>query len=150
MDVIRAGLETSRSRFLGISYGTYLGRTYATLFPDHVRAMVLDSAFEPTGDTVEEQYLTQLVGFENAFDNWAAWCEADESCAFRADDVGARWDELDRSSTTSRSPEGTDASPPVHMTPATTAALYSETDGRCWRVRRPRPRGRPDDHLRDG
>ncbi len=42
-----------------------------TLFPDRVRAMVLDAAFEPTGDSVDEQYTTQLVGFTEAFDNWA-------------------------------------------------------------------------------
>src|SRR5690606_4877296 len=62
-----------------------------------VRAMALDSAYEPTGDTVEQQYLTQLQGFEQAFDNWASWCADDPSCAFTADDaeaIGERWDEL--------------------------------------------------------
>jgi len=94
MDSIRAGLGDEQMSFLGISYGTYLGGVYATLFPDRVRAMVLDSAYEPNGDTVEQQYLTQLVGFEGAFNDWAASCEADAACAFNASDVGARWDAL--------------------------------------------------------
>ena len=94
MDAIRAGLGDDQISYLGISYGTYLGATYATLFPDRVRAMVLDSAFEPTGDTIEQEYTTQLVGFEEAFNNWAAWCEGAAECAFRSDDVGAAWDEL--------------------------------------------------------
>ena len=64
------------------------------MFPDQVRAMVLDSAFERTGDTSTEQWVTQLVGFEGAFDNWAAWCEAGADCAFTDVDVGARWDAL--------------------------------------------------------
>jgi pimeloyl-ACP methyl ester carboxylesterase len=33
--------------YLGFSYGTYLGQVYATLFPGHLRRMVLDS--DPTG-----------------------------------------------------------------------------------------------------
>ena len=94
MDAIRAGLGDEQMSFLGISYGTYLGAVYATLFPDRVRAMVLDSAYEPNGDSVEEQYLTQLVGFEGAFNEWAKWCQDNTDCAFNASDVGARWDAL--------------------------------------------------------
>jgi pimeloyl-ACP methyl ester carboxylesterase len=94
MDTIRAGLGDDQLSFLGISYGTYLGGVYATMFPDRVRGMVLDSAYEPNGDTVEQQYLTQLVGFEKAFDDWAAWCQGDTACEFHATDVGVRWDAL--------------------------------------------------------
>lgn len=97
MDEIRAALGDNEISYIGISYGTYLGAVYATMFPDHVRAMVLDSAYEPTGDTIEQQYLTQLEGFEGAFDDWASWCAGDRSCAFSADDaatIGKRWDQL--------------------------------------------------------
>lgn len=94
MDVIRAAMGEEQISYLGVSYGTYLGAVYANLFPDRVRAMVLDSAFQPNGDTVEEQYMTQLGGFEKAMNNWIAWCESDTTCAFHADDVGARWDAL--------------------------------------------------------
>lgn len=94
MDMVRAGLGDEQISYIGISYGTYLGGVYATLFPHRVRAMVLDSAYEPNGDTVEQQYLTQIVGFENAFEEWAQWCEGDTDCAFHATDVGARWDAL--------------------------------------------------------
>lgn len=94
MDMIRAALGDSQISFIGISYGTYLGGVYATLFPDRVRAMVLDSAFEPTGDSELDQYVTQLVGFEDAFANWAAWCEEGTECLFSDIDVAARWDAL--------------------------------------------------------
>lgn len=94
MDVIRAAMGDDQISYLGVSYGTYLGAVYANLFPSRVRVMVLDSAFEPNDDSVEEQYTTQLVGFERAMNNWIAWCEAESTCAFRADDVGARWDAL--------------------------------------------------------
>lgn len=94
MDVIRASMGDEQISYLGVSYGTYLGAVYANLFPDRVRAMVLDSAFEPNDDSIEEQYTTQLIGFERAMNNWIAWCESETTCAFHADDVGARWDAL--------------------------------------------------------
>lgn len=128
MDEIRRALGDDQISFLGISYGTYLGATYATMFPDQVRAMVLDSAFEPTGDTLEQAYTTQLVGFEEAFGSWATWCENEPSCAFRSPDVKGAWDRLRRD---------LDATPVVAgdgrlgnqtvMEVATISALYSDT-----------------------
>ena len=94
MDSIRAALGDEQISYIGISYGTYLGGIYARLFPERVRAMVLDAAFEPSGDSEFDQWATQLVGFEHAFNDWAAWCEEGNDCAFNAVDVGARWDAL--------------------------------------------------------
>ena len=129
MDAIRAALGDSQISYLGISYGTYLGGVYATMFPGQVRAMVLDAAFDPVGDTVEENYSTQLVGFEEAFDNWAAWCEGTpDECAFSTDDVGAAWDQLyaDLDTEPVENGDGRLANQAV-MDTATTAALYSES-----------------------
>ena len=95
MDLIRESMGFETINYLGISYGTYLGGVYATLFPDRVEAMFLDSAFDPQGDTAEQDYLTQAEGFENAFNNWVDWCESTPSdCSFSSDDVKADWVEL--------------------------------------------------------
>lgn len=129
MDAIRAALGDPQISYLGISYGTYLGGVYATMFPSRVRAMVLDAAFDPVGDTVEENYSTQLVGFEEAFDNWAAWCEdTPDACAFSTDDVGAAWDQLyaDLDAESVENSDGRLANQAV-MDTATTSALYSES-----------------------
>jgi hypothetical protein len=99
------------------------------MFPSRVRAMVLDAAFDPVGDTVEENYSTQLVGFEEAFNNWAAWCEdTPDECAFSTDDVGAAWDQLyaDLDAEPVENSDGRLANQSV-MDTATTAALYSES-----------------------
>jgi len=129
MDAIRAAIGDDQISYLGISYGTYLGATYATMFPDRVRAMVLDSAFEPNGDTVEEEFKTQLVGFEGAFNNWIAWCQSNSTCGYAATDVGARWDKLRQQldDTPIKGSDGRVANNAV-MERATTAALYSESD----------------------
>ena len=130
MDAIRAGLGDEQLSFLGISYGTYLGGVYASLFPERVRAMVLDSAYEPNGDTVEEQYLTQLVGFEGAFNDWAKWCQDDPTCPFNAPDVGARWDALLVQLDENPIPNPADGRLGNQSTldTATSAALYSESE----------------------
>ncbi|MGI8763435.1 MAG: alpha/beta fold hydrolase [Ilumatobacteraceae bacterium] len=130
MDAIRQALGDDQISFLGISYGTYLGGVYATLFPDRVRAMVLDSAFEPTNDTIEQQYTTQLEGFEGAFDNWTEWCADAPTCAFTADDAEAisdRWmelfEQLDQNPLTGPDDRLVNQST---MFMATIAAMYSE------------------------
>jgi pimeloyl-ACP methyl ester carboxylesterase len=129
MDTIREALGDDQISYLGISYGTYLGATYATMFPDRVRAMVLDSAYEPNGDTVQQQFETQLVGFEGAFDNWVKWCEGETTCEFKSTDVGARWDALKKKldDTPITGTDGRVANNAT-METATSAALYSESD----------------------
>ena len=96
MDMIRAAMGDQQLSFIGISYGTYLGGVYATMFPERVRAMVLDSASVPYAyDTAtDEVYLGYAMAAEYAFDAWASWCEETASCAFTAADVGERWDAL--------------------------------------------------------
>jgi pimeloyl-ACP methyl ester carboxylesterase len=129
MDAIRAALGDGQLSFIGISYGTYLGAVYATLFPDRVRAFVLDSAYEPNNDTIEQQYGTQAEGFEGAFNNWASWCAADSTCPFTASDVGARWDALKaKLDTTPLTAEDGRSGNNAVMERATVAALYSESE----------------------
>ena len=47
MDLLRQALGDAGLSYLGFSYGSYLGTTYANLFPGKVRALVLDGAVEP-------------------------------------------------------------------------------------------------------
>lgn len=47
MELVREAMGDDQLNYLGISYGTLLGATYATLFPDRVRAFVLDSPVQP-------------------------------------------------------------------------------------------------------
>ena len=48
MDLLRTTLGEQQVSYYGASYGTLLGATYATLFPERVRHMVLDSPVHPT------------------------------------------------------------------------------------------------------
>ncbi|HEV8221111.1 MAG TPA: alpha/beta hydrolase [Streptosporangiaceae bacterium] len=49
LEAIRAALGVPKINYYGVSWGTYLGEVYATMFPGHVRRMVLDSVVDPTG-----------------------------------------------------------------------------------------------------
>jgi pimeloyl-ACP methyl ester carboxylesterase len=47
LDLLRQAVGEPQLNYLGTSYGTFLGATYANLFPDRVRAMVLDGNADP-------------------------------------------------------------------------------------------------------
>ena len=47
LDLLRRAVGDRKLTYDGISYGTYLGATYAAMFPRHVRALVLDGNVDP-------------------------------------------------------------------------------------------------------
>jgi pimeloyl-ACP methyl ester carboxylesterase len=74
MDRIRASLGDEQLTYLGYSYGTTLGSTYAELFPDRVRALVLDAAVDPDEDA-ETKAEASAKALEAGFDAFAANCK---------------------------------------------------------------------------
>ncbi|MEU6551117.1 alpha/beta hydrolase [Streptomyces sp. NPDC046915] len=74
LDVLRAALGEEKLTFMGASYGTYFGALYATLFPSHVRRMVLDSPVNP--DPAQVWYrnnLGQSAAFEDRWADFREW-----------------------------------------------------------------------------
>lgn len=47
MDVIRRAVGDKRLTYAGFSYGSYLGQVYANMFPDRVRAVMIDGILDP-------------------------------------------------------------------------------------------------------
>lgn len=80
MDEIRQAIGDARMNYLGFSYGTELGWTYAHLFPSEVRAFVLDGAVDPDATPLSE-VTEQTAGFEHAYQQFAASCPAAKYCA---------------------------------------------------------------------
>lgn len=81
MDRIRQALGESTISYFGFSYGSELGGTWATMFPDTVRAAVLDGASDPSADYVQAG-LNQAEGFENEFSKFLTDCSSDPTCPF--------------------------------------------------------------------
>ncbi|MEX2625329.1 MAG: alpha/beta fold hydrolase [Ilumatobacteraceae bacterium] len=128
MDVIRRALGEDTISYFGFSYGSALGATWATLFPDTVRAAVLDGASDPEAERLESS-LQQLAGFEASLGTFLERCGDAPSCPLHGGgDAGAEFDqlmaELDDDPIPSRP-----GRPDVGRSIATTAviqAMYSE------------------------
>jgi len=83
MDRLRAALGEPVINYFGGSYGTLLGAVYATLFPERVRAFVLDSAVMPAFDR-QELLQGQAAAYEQAFQGFLTRCADSRDCALSA------------------------------------------------------------------
>jgi pimeloyl-ACP methyl ester carboxylesterase len=127
MDAIRSAVGDAKTTYLGFSYGTLLGATYAQLFPKNIRALVLDGAVDP-----EQGFVTgsevQAKGFERAFTNFAAWCKATPAkCPLAPDARGAVTDALAKAQNSPvAGDDGRDATPGWVFL-AVISSLYTES-----------------------
>lgn len=88
IDAVRAAMGDEQLNYLGFSYGTAIGQQLADLFPDRVRAMILDGVLE-IGPTGIETAAEQALGFETALQRFADDCDGDSSCPIAPDAIGA-------------------------------------------------------------
>lgn len=84
MDAVRQALGDDQINYLGYSYGTELGTAYVERFGDHVRAMVLDGAIDPSVGPIDE-LIHQQAGFQTAFNDYAADCARSTDCPLGTD-----------------------------------------------------------------
>lgn len=81
VEVLRRTLGERRITLLGVSYGTAVGAVYQALFPDNVRASVLDGAFDLRAD-LQDSVLQDLRAAERALDEMLRRCSRFASCPF--------------------------------------------------------------------
>ncbi len=104
LDLLRAAVGDEQLTYAGYSYGSYLGVTYANLFPDNVRALIVDGVLDPvewsTGSLGNEDLpfssrLGSDVGAQATLDEFHRLCDAagPELCAF-APNSSDRYDAL--------------------------------------------------------
>ena len=129
MDAIRRALGEDKITYFGFSYGSELGATWATLFPDTVRAAVLDGAADPDADSLQTG-LDQAAGFEQQLGEFLDRCASTPTCLFHnkgkpADAFDALMTRLDNTPLVVSSSRA-----PVNQAVAFTAvaqAMYSST-----------------------
>ncbi|WP_407675142.1 alpha/beta hydrolase [Phaeacidiphilus oryzae] len=130
MDVVRAALGQPRLDYLGKSYGTFLGATYAGLYPSRVGKMVLDGSMDPAIDTrtSNEQ---QAGGFQTAFASFARDCAKRPGCPVGKDPAkaGQQLDALFAALAKHPAPAmgGRSLDQPLAMT-GVLAAMYDQTE----------------------
>jgi pimeloyl-ACP methyl ester carboxylesterase len=94
LDVLRRAVGDKKLTYLGFSYGTALGQYYANLFPDRVRAIVVDGVINPvtwagttrTRETIQDDRLRSADGAYAALREILRRCDAagGAKCAFAA------------------------------------------------------------------
>jgi pimeloyl-ACP methyl ester carboxylesterase len=107
LDLLRQAVGDDRLTFAGYSYGSMIGSTYANMFPDRVRAIIIDGVLDPiswtTGHGNEARTLpvgTRLKSDQGAYDTLLAFfsdCDAgSEHCAFSDGNPKRRYARLAR------------------------------------------------------
>ncbi|MET4782682.1 alpha/beta hydrolase [Glaciihabitans sp. UYNi722] len=81
LDLLRAVLGDKKLNYLGYSYGTLLGATYADLYPKKTGKLVLDGALDPSTTSFDVSG-TQAKGFESALRAYIADCKTGKKCPF--------------------------------------------------------------------
>ncbi|MFG2899582.1 alpha/beta hydrolase [Streptomyces zaomyceticus] len=93
MDILRAVLGDEKLSYVGASYGTFLGATYAELFPGRVGRLVLDGAMDPSLPAIDLNR-DQTAGFETSFRAFAADCVSRPDCPLGTGSVAAAGEAL--------------------------------------------------------
>jgi pimeloyl-ACP methyl ester carboxylesterase len=105
MDLLRRAVGDAKLTYAGYSYGTYLGSTYANLFPTKVRALVVDGVLDPVawstgrGDQARTlPFSTRLRSAQGAYatlQEFLRLCDAGgPNCAFSQGNPKRRFDRL--------------------------------------------------------
>lgn len=101
MDLLRGVLGDKELYYLGFSYGTFLGATYAKLFPERTGRLVLDGAIDPAIPSVDVGKV-QAFGFEGALRAYMQSCLDGSDCPYSGTvdealtDLGELLAELDK------------------------------------------------------
>ncbi len=96
LDLLRQAVDDAKLNYLGFSYGSYIGNTYANLFPRNVRALVIDAVFDPRLWSSGRQIESARVATQQEFNEFLRLCdEAGHACAFSGPEGSAtRWEAL--------------------------------------------------------
>ena len=131
IDIIRAVVGDTQLHYFGASYGTFLGATYAGLFPERVGRMVLDGAVDPAVPG-REVGKTQAVGFEQALAAFIDDCYTRNGCPLVEPKSAALQQIEDLFAAADRQPLSSQSGRPVTeslVVLGVITAMYDETSG---------------------
>jgi pimeloyl-ACP methyl ester carboxylesterase len=93
LDHLRVLMGEEKLTYFGFSYGTYLGQTYANMFPDRIRAMLLSGLVDPTeySKNAEARTTRLVASTDEVYDQFLSLCEGagPERCALAGGDQTA-------------------------------------------------------------
>lgn len=121
LDRLRVMVGDDQLTYLGYSYGTHIGLRYADLFPDKVRAMVLDGVVDPTQD-LPEMLTGQTDALEVLVDELFTSCDTSTDCPVQ--DPAATYDRVAAEVERKPLPAGTDTLGPTALAFGTVSSSY--------------------------
>ena len=89
LDLIRRAVGDSQLTYLGFSYGSTIGLTYAQQFPERLRAMVLDGPVDPAIDG-RRRAMDQATVLEKTLREFFRTCPRDDECRGYAERLSLR------------------------------------------------------------
>jgi pimeloyl-ACP methyl ester carboxylesterase len=77
LDALRAAVGEEKITYAGLSYGTVIGQMYANMFPQRVRAMMLDGLVDPVAYTAsaETRAENNASSSDEVFDQFLTLCD---------------------------------------------------------------------------
>ena len=93
LELLRRALGQGKLNYLGLSYGSQLGATYAELYPDRIRTLALDGALDHSLSGVT-LFKDESHAYEDSLNRFFAWCAQSTSCALFGRDVPRLFDRL--------------------------------------------------------
>ena len=90
MDLIRQAVGDEKLTYYGVSYGSYLGATYAAMFPDKVRALIIDAVLDPVAWATGRGGSGATVPFSTRLKSGYGAAEALSSALARCDELSRR------------------------------------------------------------
>jgi pimeloyl-ACP methyl ester carboxylesterase len=93
LEALRQALGQGKLNYLGLSYGSQLGSTYAELFGDQIRTLALDGALDHSLSTVT-LFKDESHAYEDSLNRFFDWCAQSTSCVLHGKDVARLFDTL--------------------------------------------------------
>jgi pimeloyl-ACP methyl ester carboxylesterase len=131
LDLLRAVLGDATLNYLGYSYGTFLGATYAELYPENVGRLVLDGAIDPSA-SISDVNKAQSMGFESALAAYLADCLDSQECPFTGSVDSAKQDIADLLASVQASPLAASDGRQLGSSTLLTAIIYPLYSADSW------------------
>jgi pimeloyl-ACP methyl ester carboxylesterase len=93
IELVRQALNESKVNYLGLSYGTLMGTSYAELYPENVGRMVLDGIMDHSGSEISA-IASESVTFEMTLNKYFQWSSKTTNHALHGKDAAAIFDSV--------------------------------------------------------
>ncbi|WP_154697780.1 alpha/beta hydrolase [Lentzea guizhouensis] len=92
LDLLRRAVGDRKISYLGFSYGSFLGTTYANMFPGNIRALAIDGVLNPVLWSSGRQIESDRIASKEVFDEFLRLC--DEAACPLGPNSKQRWNAL--------------------------------------------------------